>query len=356
MKASEWSRLKKTAAFLAVIASAAAGAFLLVRLGFLFAPFLLAFIIASLMEPVIKLLENKAGINRKFAAPAILSVFLAVPGFLSAMAAVRLAAELKSVSGLLPDLFSGWYEAAADLMEKVRNTWIPPELAGNAGSIIGSLLNSLTGLADTVVKSLLLTAVSIPQALMFILTTIMAAYFFSSGRPAISDFIVRQLPDSWRRRLNGLKSGLFSALSGYMKGAMILMAITFSVLYAGFCLMRLDYPLLLAFLVATVDALPVIGTGTILLPWALFSYIAGNMPLGSSILILYATVMVVRQLTEPKIMGRQIGLHPLLTLASMYAGYRLDGLAGMIAGPVAVLLVKSVLKIIYNGKPLKNIL
>lgn len=358
MQASERSRIKRTVQFFAVIAAVVIGAFLLVWLGFLFAPFILAFLVASLMEPVIKLLERRVGINRKLAAPVILGIFLAVSGFLLALAAVRMVAELKDVSGLLPGLFANLYESMTEFMGNVRSgsTLIPPELAGYAGSIMANLLNSIAGLADNVVKSILSTAISIPQAFIFILTTIMATYFLSSSRLSISGFITRQLPESWRRQLNSLKNDMFSALSGYLKATLILMAITFAVLYAGFSFMRLEYPLLLAFLVALVDALPIIGTGTILLPWALYSYIVGNVPLGSSILIIFAIVLIIRQLTEPKIVGKQIGLHPLVTLISMYAGFQLDGFLGMVAGPVAVLLVKSVLKGVYGDRKLKNIL
>lgn len=358
METSDRSGLKKTLEFIAAAGAAAIGAFLLVRLGFLFAPFILAFLIASLLEPVIKLLGRSIGIKRRFAVPLSLGIFLAVPGFLLAIAAVRLAAELKSFSRLLPGFLSGWYGYAADFMERVRSggTRIPPELAENTGSIIGNLLNSLAGLADNIIKGALSTAVSIPQAFVFILTTIMAAYFLSSGRPSISGFIRRQLPDSWHDRLNIFKKAILSALSGYLKAALILMAITFSVLYAGFCFMHLDYPLLLAFLISAVDALPVVGTGVVLLPWALCAYITGNVPLGSSIIIIYALVLVIRQLTEPRIVGKQIGLHPLVTLAAMYAGYQLDGVMGLITGPVAVLLVKSIMKAIYRDKPLKGIL
>lgn len=358
MQASERSGLKRTAVFLALTAAAVAGAFLLVRLGFLFAPFILAFLVASLMEPVIKLLERSAGISRKLAAPVILGLFLAVAVFLLALAGIRLVAELKYVSGLLPGLFANLYQAMAEFMDNVRSgsTFIPSELAAYAGDIMGNLLKSMAGLADNVVKNILSTAVSIPQAFVFILTTIMASYFFSSGRQSISDFINRQLPESWRRQLNRIKRDILSALSGYLKATLILMAVTFMVLYAGFSFMRLDYPLLLAFLVALVDAMPIIGTGTVLIPWALYSYITGNIPLGSSILIIFAIVLIIRQLTEPKIVGKQIGLHPLVTLISMYAGFQLDGFLGMIAGPVAMLLVKSVLKGLYGGKPLKNIM
>ena len=358
MQASERSRLKKTATFFAVMAAVVVGAFLLVWLGFLFAPFILAFMVASLMEPVIKLLERRVGINRKLAAPVILGVFLAVSGFLLALAAVRLAAELKDVSGLLPGLFANLYETMTEFMGNVRSgsTLIPPELAGYAGSIMVNLLNSIAGLADNVVKSILSTAISIPQAFLFILTTIMASYFFSSGRLSISNFINRQLPESWRRQLNTTKMDILSALSGYFKATLILMAITFAILFAGFSFARLEYPLLVAFLVALVDALPILGTGTILIPWALYFYMTGNIPLGSSILIIFAIVLIIRQLTEPKIVGKQIGLHPLVTLISMYAGFQLDGFIGMVAGPVAVLLVKSVLKGVYGGKALKNIL
>lgn len=165
----------------------------------------------------------------------------------------------------------------------------------------------------------------------------------SSDRDTLLGYFRKKLPDRWIKKMRSIKNDMLSTLLGYLKTTMILMSITFFELFVGLSIIRVGYTLLLAVIIAVIDALPIVGTGSILVPWSLFCYISGNYRLGTSILILYLITLIVRQLIEPKILSRQIGVHPLLALASMYIGLKLAGFAGLILGPPIFILIKSIL-------------
>ncbi len=145
------------------------------------------------------------------------------------------------------------------------------------------------------------------------------------------------------KHISNIKSDLTGALGGYVRAQLILMSITFCELFIGLSVLNVKYSFILAIIIAIVDAIPVFGTGTVLLPWALISLLSGSYKMALGLLIIYAICLTVRQLLEPKIISSQIGLHPLFTLFAMYVGFRLIGLIGMILGPVAAIIIKNLL-------------
>lgn len=351
------STLVKAGVFVAVIASITTGIYIAYRLSILLAPFLIAFILSSLIEPVVSFSEKRFGLKRKLSTPIVLLLIISVIGLLLVMIISRLITELKSLAYILPDVLSALYARFTEFTNRVTGMygWLPTEVTEKIGSIIVSFSNSLVKLTDQIVKGAFATAISLPQILVFISITLMAAYFMSSDRYMIKKYIQHQLPDNWMKKLAVIKNKMFSVLTGYIKAALILMAMTFIELFAGLSIIHIRYALLLAFLIAFIDALPVIGIGSVLIPWAICNYIGGDFRLGTSILILYVIIFIIRQITEPKIIGRQIGVHPLLTLIAMYTGLQLMGVAGLILGPVTFLLIKCILSGIYGKRTLKDI-
>ena len=121
------------------------------------------------------------------------------------------------------------------------------------------------------------------------------------------------------------------------------MLITFAMLLVGFLIIDVEYYFLLSVILALIDFLPVLGVGLALIPWGLFLLATGDLYRGMGLLILYAVIMITRQITEPRIIGDSLGIHPLVTLFAMYLGFTLFDIVGMILGPVAALIVKSLL-------------
>ena len=249
-----------------------------------------------------------------------------LPGLLSSLAEPlqRLHAAALHLASRLPD---GMGEAAAQ--------WVDRLFAG--GSVVAdSVSQGVFGCVTRVLGWM-------PQLLLFGLTALLSAYFLAGDAPRLRALAARHVPEEWRARGGQLLVRLRAALRGYVLAQGKLLLVTFGVVSLGLlAALRRPHAVLLGALIAVVDALPVLGSGTVLLPWAAVSLLRGSGGLALGLTVTYAAAAFARSALEPRLLGRQIGLPPLLTLLSLYAGYRLFGLAGMILLPLAVLLAKQV--------------
>jgi sporulation integral membrane protein YtvI len=339
-----------------------AGLFILYKSLYYFAPFIIAFILASIMEPSIKLMVNKLKIPRKIAALISLILMLALLGYLISLVVSKTVTELKAVVNSLPYLSGEVYRNITSLITEGNNFLItlPPEVTENISGIIASLFSYLTNVLNTITRSLsnfvISTAVSLPGLLVFVFTTILSTYFLSSGRYEIIGFFRRTLPENWYNKLFIIRKEIFSSAFKLIKAYLIIMLITFTELLIGFSLIRLKYAFILAVVIAIIDLLPVLGTGGVVIPWALYCFLAGNPGMGLYLILLYLIILIIRQIIEPKIIGHQIGIHPLITLMSMYLGLKLIGAAGLLLGPITIILLKSILTGIIKGRTAKELL
>ena len=289
-------------------------------------PFLLGLGLARLARPLAARLRRL---------PRGLAAFLSVTAVCLVAAAVltglgwaeplqRLHTAALHLASRLPD---GMGEAAAE--------WVDRLFAG--GSVVAdSVSQGVFGCVTRVLGWM-------PQLLLFGLTALLSAYFLAGDAPRLRALAARHVPEEWRARGGQLLVRLRAALRGYVLAQGKLLLVTFGVVSLGLLLaLRQPHAVLLGALIAVVDALPVLGSGTVLLPWAAVSLLRGSGGLAIGLTVTYAAAAFARSALEPRLLGRQIGLPPLLTLLSLYAGYRLFGLAGMILLPLAVLLAKQV--------------
>ncbi len=350
--------IKRIALFAIVVVSVIAGVFLVFRLAFFLLPFLIAFGLSSLMEPLIKVLNKKLRISRRISAPIILLLMLAVIITLVVLGVLRLIDEIRALIITAPAFFTQLYAQINELMIEGSKyiEWLPTEITDNLGSVLSNLSNTVTSFGKTVVKGAFVTAISLPEAIIFTIITILATFFMAKDREKISSVLMHQLPEIWITRILKIKKDLFSAIFGYIRAALIIMVITFTELLIGLSIIGVEYALLLAFLIAIIDALPVLGAGGVLIPWSLYSFITGDIRMGVSVIVLYLVVLVIRQIVEPKVVGQQIGVYPLVTLLAMYIGLKLIGFAGLILGPITFLLIRNILATIYKGKSVKEII
>jgi sporulation integral membrane protein YtvI len=152
------------------------------------------------------------------------------------------------------------------------------------------------------------------------------------------------MPEGWRNKIRTMKEDLFAALVGFIKAQSILISVTFIELLIGYSLIGVKYVFSLALITAVVDALPVLGTGTILIPAAAINLIMGNVPKALAFIALYIVILIVRQFLEPKVVAQSLGLHPLVTLISIYVGLQLFGIIGLFLGPIIVVIIKALQK------------
>ena len=181
--------------------------------------------------------------------------------------------------------------------------------------------------------------------LIFTVVMILATYFISYDKNSISEKLkIIVNPDRFAK-LKLIKDRLFVACGAYFRAQLIMMGIMFCYLVVSFSVIGIKSPFFIAFITALVDAIPILGTGTVLIPWAIFQLITGEYVMAVGLFVIYILAIVIRQFTEPRVVSAQIGLHPLITITAMYAGLKAIGVFGMILGPVVTLIVIKAIEI-----------
>ena len=160
-------------------------------------------------------------------------------------------------------------------------------------------------------------------------------------------FLEQQFPETWIKKVYNIKREMFNVLGSYIRAQIILMTICFFELLISFNLLsflkfNLPYPLIFSIIICIIDALPILGAGAVLLPWSLISFATGDIKLGLALLGIYFLVLSVRQMLEPKLISQNLGVHPLVTLISMYSGFKFFGVIGFLIGPVVMIILKNV--------------
>ena len=181
--------------------------------------------------------------------------------------------------------------------------------------------------------------VTLPDTFVFLGTAVVSSFMISAQLPRLRPFLLGKLPPAWSQRILPVLQNLRVNLGGWFRAQCKLMGLTFLLLTIGFLILRVEFPLLLGALIALVDALPMLGTGTILVPWGLLVLLQGQTALGLGLIALYGVTALTRSILEPRMVGHQLGLNPLLTLVALYMGYRLWGILGMILAPVLTITV-----------------
>ena len=328
-------------------AAGAAAAWVLFRYAFRWiGPFLLAYLTAALLEKPVELLSRRANWKRAYASVFLTALFFLLLGVTVWLLLRRLTREAEAFLRRLPELAQAAYSAldrirasargaAGALPEELRRAWAQAldALEESLAALPGTLLARLPGLASAVVKKA-------PAAFLFAATYAAGTFFLGTGFPQVRSFLLRQLPDRLRDGAGGLRSEAVSALTGWLGAQVRLMTLTFLEMTAGFWLLRVEWPALLALLVAAVDALPVLGTGTVLLPWAAAELLGGNGVRAAALGLLYLVSVLVRSFLEPRLIGRRANLPPAASLFAMYSGFCLAGVAGMILFPLTLLVLK----------------
>lgn len=331
---------------LAYLAAAAAGLWLSLRyLMPILTPFLLAFLLALAAEPLVKVFHGKMRLPRGAATGIGVTMTLVLLILLVMVLGALLLQELGVLAGVVPDLEG----TALQGMESLEN-WLLGLAEKTPDSVQPILTRSVEGvfsdsttLLDQITSKLLSLASGmvsrLPDSALGVGTWLLASFMISAKLPKIKAWVGAHLPASWHEKYLPMLRRMKKSVFGWLLAQCRLMGITFLVLTVGFFVLQIRYAPLWAFLVALVDALPVLGTGTVLVPWSLVCLLQGDTVRGIGLLGVYAAASLTRSVLEPRFIGRQLGLDPLVTLLAMYAGYRLWGLAGMILAPLLAVTV-----------------
>lgn len=332
------------------------------KISIFYIPFLIAFVLSLLIEPLIRFLMKKFKMRRKFSAILIFVIILSIIISLIIWGVITLVSEATSfleninfyfdkISQGMQNLFSRFNFDKIKLSDEITVI-----LQDSSNNLIQTASSWLQGFLTKLLNAL----TSIPTIGLYIVITILALYFMCTDKIYMLDQIEHHLPEKWVKNLTKHIKALTKALGCYLKAELKLILISFVISLIGLYIfsiigMNVKYPLMIAIGIAIVDALPIFGSGTVMVPWAIFSAFNGDIRLGVSILVLWIIMCVVRQIMEPRIVSGQIGIHPIFTLIAMYTGFRFLGFIGMFVGPIVLILLKNIYEVRIDRGFVKSI-
>ena len=360
---------ERTGAILFCVISAAALVFIISKyaLGIIM-PFLIAWLISFAVRPLANKISQKSGIPRK---PIAAFLLVGAIALLAGAATWGIGRAIRELEGLLESMGSGDSElqvmlaTATDVIKSITSHLPLPEAFKSSpefedfrasldssvyDAVTGSLTGALSSLCEKIPGAAISIAKALPSAILFFVALFLSGYYFSVGKDSDSNprrgediptsLLACAFP-SFKERLPIWKRRISTGASKYLRAYLLLMLITFAEMFIGFSVIGVKYSFILASVVAIVDFLPVLGAGTVILPWAGLAYLTGDRYVALGLLIIYGISLIIRQLIEPKIVGSSLGIHPLASLAAMYIGYYLFGILGLILAPIAATVARS---------------
>ena len=311
-----------------------------------FMPFVIGWFIAYIASPVVNWLEKRVKIVKKLGSAIMIVGVLAAVCFIIYLMISTLWKEIsfliQDMPGMYRDLESGLNQIGSSmegvfgkLPVEVQEGW--HTMVANFDKMMGELMSRIS---EPTVSAAGRFAKSIPSVLVATIVTFISAYFFIAEREDVIRWSKKVAPDALVSRMTMVMDNLKFAVGGYLKAQLKIMVVVYIILVVGFIILNIHFSFLLGLLIAHLDFLPFFGTGTALIPWAIYQFFMGNYKLVVGLVILYAVTQLVRQLIQPKLVGDSMGLRPLLTLFLLYTGYKIGGVFGMIfAVPIGMIAI-----------------
>ena len=313
-------------------------------------PFLLAFGCAAVMEPAVRRMQTRLRFRRGFAALLVTLFLLFLLGGLLSLLGTALTREAKALLARAPELFAAAPQALDALLGRLERStaagapWLRALVEDTLARYAAEADTLLRTVTNRLLAMLAEGAAALPGYVLAAATFVLAIYFTSASLPELQALARRYLPDKARRGLARLRGGLTRSALRWLRAELTLCAVTFAEVLTGLAFLRQPYALLLAFLTTLVDALPVFGAGTVLVPWAAAELLGQNVPKAVALLALYLVTLTVRAALEPRLLGAQAGLPPILSLLAMYLGFCALGVGGMVLCPFLLLLAVHTLR------------
>lgn len=316
-------------------------------------PFAIAVVLATVLQGAIRWLCKRFNFKKGFAAVSLVLTVYGVVGAATVWLVRALYRQLSDLVSTLPQYTESITNAIGYISEKVKLIFGGmPEIFSEG--IPSTALETLTERLGEAISGLATNfAKGIPAGLLSLAITIIAGVYFAKDYGKIIDSINSLVPGEMLEKLIFIKDVILKKLGKMFKGYLIIIALTFAELLLGLGLLKVKYALVIALVTALVDILPVLGSGTVLIPWAVVSGLSGNTGRAIGLVVIYVIITIVRNVTEPKIIGSKLGIHPVLMLAAVFVGLKIFGGVGVIIVPLGVVVVKSVLES-RTANPLKG--
>lgn len=338
------------------LAIALAVIFLLPKLLMFFLPFVVGWIIALMASPLVRFFEEKIRLKRKIGSAFVIIAVIGLLVLLIYFVCVWLISQVGGLLQALPDMWAGM-EADINRMGESLGKLLK-QLPGNGQASLTSLTDSLGGyLGDLVGKIGTPTieaagnlAMQLPTLLIGVIMALLSAYFFVAEHQQIRDWFHRHTPATLQLYYEMIRQSLVRSVGGYLKAQLKIEIWMYLLLVVGLGIIGVNYYALIALFIAIMDFLPFLGTGTILIPWAVIKVFAGEYQVAIGLLIMWCVGQLARQLIQPKIVGDSIGVPPLPTLILLYVGYRIGGVIGMIlAVPIGLMVYSMYQEGVFDG-------
>lgn len=306
-------------------------------------PFAFGAFLALMLEPAVSFLQNRMRIPRPFAAGITIISAVAISALVLVLLTTSVAVDIKELSYRLPAYSKSMIKMLQDWASETQAFYgrLPEPLLQTAEEIVVRLYN----LIGTMLGKLLSSLRAVPNLILSLVLSFIAAYFISRDRAQLGEFIRRILPPESAQRLRTLTQEVIVSLVGLVWAQVILVTITTLVAMAGLWLLGVRYPVFLGLISGLLDIVPVLGPSLMFLPWIAVALIGGDTALAIGLLAVYVAMNMIRQLLQAKIIGSQTGLHPLAVLVSLYVGIKLFGANGIIVGPLMLIIFRSILRL-----------
>ena len=311
------------------------------------APFVIAVVIAYILKRPIRFLEEQLRFPDKLAAIFVVLLFYAAAGLLLTLAGVKAVSGIVALIGRLPALYDTYAQAYfTEIIGNLETSFMGMEpsvivvlervgtqMIQSLGQMVSSLSVMLVGFAKNL-------AAAVPGMFIKIVVMVISTVFIAVDYDQLTGFCLRQMNEEAKAVFFQIKEYVVGTLLVCIRSYILIMSITFVELSIGFSIVGIRYAVLVALVIACFDILPVLGTGGVMIPWVILSAAQGKFSLAMGLLIIYLAVTVIRNIIEPKIVGSQLGLHPVVTLCSMFAGAQMFGVVGLFGFPIGLSLLR----------------
>lgn len=311
-----------------------------------FMPFVIGWCISAIAAPVVNWLEKHFKIVKKLGSALIVVLVIGLIVLAFYLAVSRLVTEVGDLVKNIPEMYSQLESGFRTIGNSLSGLFgrLPKEtqaglqsMMENFNQYMGELISKIGEPTVTAAGNL---AMRLPFYLVSVLVAVISAYFFTVEREEVLNWAKKVMPQSIVKRMTLVTDNLRYAVGGYFRAQFKIMGIVFLILLAGFALLKIKYFALVAFLIAFLDFLPFFGTGTAMIPWALYKLLVGDYKTALLLVVIYAVTQISRQILQPKLVADSMGMNPLVTLFLLYVGYRVSSVLGLILSvPVGMVVI-----------------
>ncbi len=313
----------------------------------LISPFLFALIIAYILKKPAKTLSLHLKFSPKMSSFILVLLFYSTVGVIVSLVGIKLISTISNVMSSLPYVYKEELEPLliqtfSTVEKKVYK--IDPALVDvlseGFNQFVSSLGKNISNISIAIVSSFSGIASSLPSFLIKILLMIISTFFIAMDFDVLAEFIKKQLSERRIETLNTIRLYISNTLFVVIRSYLLIMSITFVELSIGLNIIKIQNAILIALIISIFDILPLLGTGGVMIPWTIVSFLQGDFNRGIGLLSVYIFITVIRNILEPKIVGGQLGIHPLVALSGMFIGANLLGVIGLFGVPVTLSLIK----------------